>query len=204
LEEIVMKRLMKKTGLVIGSALALAIAAGGSPVLAAAHSDFTKAYPLRSLKTFAFRPQQRISRDPLANNDIWANDVRDAIRGDMVSHGMTEAVDASPDFYVAFYVGLKDRYDVSSVGYGWPVIHHRGWYGWPAGYDAWAVPYTESTLIVDVIDARTNQLVWRGYDSDTLNVKDPDKTLGKAVDSVLARFYHDAKHEMTGDRRRLG
>ena len=66
------------------------------------------------------------------------------------------------------------------------------------------MPYTESTLIVDVIDARTNQLVWRGYDSDTLNMKDPDKTLNKAVDSVLARFYHDAKHEITGDRSRLG
>ena len=122
----------------------------------------------------------------------------------LVAHGMTEAIDANPDFYVAFYVGLKDRYDVGSVGYGWPVIHRHGWYGWPAGYDAWAVPYTESTLIVDVIDARTNQLVWRGYDSDTLNLKDPDKTLGKAVDSVLARFYHDAKHEITGDRGRLG
>ena len=80
--------------------------------------------------------------------------------------------------------------------HGWPMFHRgvRGtWWGWPAGYDVWAVPYTESTIIVDVIDAHTNQLVWRGYDSDTLNTKDPDKALSKAVDSVLARFYHDAK-----------
>jgi len=194
----------KRTRILTIWALALAMAAGGSPVLATAHSDFTRAYPLRGLKTFAFRPQQRISRDPLANNDIWANDVRDAIRADLISHGMVEAVDTTPDFYVAFYVGLKDRYDVTSVGYGWPVFHRHGWYGWPAGYDAWAVPYTESTLIVDVIDGRTNQLVWRGYDSDTLNMKDPDKTFSKAVDSVLARFYHDAKHEIAGDHGRLG
>jgi hypothetical protein len=55
------------------------------------------------------------------------------------------------------------------------------------------VPYTESTVIVDVIDAHTNQLVWRGYDTGTLDTKNPDKTLTKAVDHVLSRFSHDAK-----------
>ena len=75
-----------------------------------------------------------------------------------------------------------------------PAFHRGrfGWRGWPRGYDTWAVPYTESTVIVDVIDARTNQLVWRGYDTDTLNTGNPDKTLSKAVDNVLARFSHDA------------
>jgi hypothetical protein len=48
-------------------------------------------------------------------------------------------------------------------------------------------------VIVDVIDAHTNQLVWRGYDTGTLDTKNPDKTLTKAVDHVLSRFSHDAK-----------
>ena len=111
---------------------------------------------------------------------------------------MIEATNGSPDFYVAFYVGLKDRSDINEVGYGLPVFHRgfrTGWWGWPRGYDVWAVPYTESTVIVDVIDAHTNQLVWRGYDSDTLNTKNPPKTLSKAVDNVLARFYRDARKE---------
>ena len=188
---------MKTSMAIKASVLALTILAAGSPALAA-HSDFTKSYPLQMLKTFAFKRQGRISRDPLANNDIWANDVRAAIRSDLESHGMIEATDASPDFYVAFYVGLKDRYDSNEVGYGLPVFHRgfrTGWWGWPRGYDVWAVPYTESTVIVDMIDAHTNQLVWRGYDNDTLNTKSPDKTLSKAVDNVLARFYHDVRKE---------
>ena len=188
-----------KTSIVIkASVLSLTILAAGSPALARAHSDFTKSYQLQTLKTFAFKSQARISRDPLANNDIWANDVRAAIRSDLESHGMIEATNANPDFYVAFYVGLKDRYDINEVGYGLPAFHRgfrTGWWGWPRGYDVWAVPYTESTLIVDVIDAHSNQLVWRGYDNDTLNTKNPDKTLSKAVDNVLARFYHDVRKE---------
>ena len=183
---------MRTSRTITASALALGILAWSSSALAA-HSDYTKSYPLQHLKTFAFKQQHRISRDPLADNDIWANDVREAIRGGLMEHGMVEATNANPDFYVAFYVGLKDRYDVNYIPYGLPVFHRRGWWGWPGGYDAWAVPYTESTVIVDVIDAHTNQLVWRGYDSDTLNTKDPDKTLTKAVDSVLSQFYKDAR-----------
>ena len=178
-------------------AVALALLAGSGSAFAETHSDFTKSYQLQTLKTFAFKQQHRFSRDPLANNDIWANDVRQALRSDFSTHGMTEATNGNPDFYVAFYVGLKDRYDIDSVSYGLPVFHRgfrsAAWWGWPRGYDVWAVPYTESTLIVDVIDAHTNQLVWRGYDNDTLNVSNPDKTLSKAVDKVVTRFYHDAK-----------
>jgi uncharacterized protein DUF4136 len=184
---------MKTSTLITASALALVILSGGGSALAATHSDFTKSYPLQTLKTFSFKPQHRISRDPLANNEIWASDMRDAIRNDLSDHGIVEAANGHPDFYVAFYVGLKERYDVNDIGYGLPVFHRGGWWGWPRAYDVWAVPYTESTVIVDVIDAHTNQLVWRGYDTDTLNTNNPDKTLTKAVDSVLSRFYHDAR-----------
>jgi hypothetical protein len=176
---------------------ALAVSAGAAPAFAGAHSDFTKSYPLQTLKTFQFKEQHRISRDPLANNSIWANDVRNEIRGNLERRGLAEVTDSrAPDFYVAYYVGLKERYDLNSVPYGLPVFHRglrTGWWGWPRGYDVWAVPYTESTLIVDLIDAHTNQLVWRGYDSDTLNTSKPQQTLDKAVDSVMSRFFHDAK-----------
>jgi cytolysin (calcineurin-like family phosphatase) len=179
-------------------ALALMFAVGSSTVLASTRSDYTKSFPLRTLKTFAFKDQHRISRDPLANNDIWGGDIRDTIRKDLAGHGYVEAVNGRPDFYVAFYVGLQDRYDVNAIGYGLPVIHRRGWWGWPGGYDVWSVPYTESTLIIDVIDAKTNQLVWRGYDTDTLNSGNPEKTLDSAVDHIVSRLAHDTgKHADT-------
>jgi len=185
-----MKRLFAAAG--------LALLIGSSPAPASTHSDYTKSSPLQTLKTFAFKNQRRISRDPLADNAIWATNVKDSIRRDLTEHGMVEATNGPPDFFIAFYVGLRDRYDMSYIDYGMPVFHRgfrSGWWGWPRGYDVWAVPYTQSTVIVDVIDARTNQLVWRGNDVDTLNMDHPEKTLSKAVDNVLDRFYKDTKHE---------
>jgi Domain of unknown function (DUF4136) len=177
-------------------ALALATLAFSGTAFAATHSDFSKSFPLAGIHTFAFKGQRRISRDPLANNDIWAGDVRQAVRTDLAARGMREDTNGNPDVYVAFYVGLRDRYDVSAIDYGVPLFHRgfrRSWWGWPRGYDVWAVPYTESTVIVDFIDAHTNQLVWRGYDTGTLNRRDPGRTLTHAVGNVVARFEHDAK-----------
>lgn len=180
---------MRSTAFVLG----MALIAGSGSAFASTHSDYTRAFPLQTLKTFQFKEQRRISRDPLANNDIWASTVRDAIREDLTAKGFEETSNGNPDFYVAFYVGLQDRYDVESMGYGLPVFHRRGWWGWPGGYDVWAVPYTQSTVIIDVIDARTNQLVWRGYDTGTLNAGKPAKTLDTAVDHVVSRLVHDEK-----------
>lgn len=85
---------------------------------------------------------------------------------------------------------------MNAPGYGMPVFRPRfGWWGWQRGYDAWAVPYTQLTMIVDVINARTNQLVWRGYDTDTLNTGKPEKTLDSAVDYVVSKLTHDIKEE---------
>lgn len=178
-------------------AIGLALLVGSGSALASTHSDFTKSYPLQTLKTYAFKDQRRISRDPLANNTIWAGNVQTAIRHDLSEHGLVEATSGNPDFYIAYYVGLRDRYDMRYVDYGMPFFHRGfrgGWWGWPRDYDAWAVPYTQSTLIIDVIDAHTNQLVWRGHDEDTLNMDHPDKTLSKAVNNVIDRFSHDTKH----------
>ena len=175
-------------------ALGAMLLAGSSSAFASTHSDFSKSFPLGTLKTFEFKDQRRISRDPLADNQIWASNIREAIRTDMAEHGLVEAANGRPDFYVAFYVGLRDRYDLDAVGYGMPVFRRAfGWWGWPRGYDVWAVPFTQSTVIVDVIDARTNQLVWRGYDTDTLNSDKPQKTLDNAVDHVVSKLTHDMK-----------
>jgi Domain of unknown function (DUF4136) len=175
--------------------IVLALAASATGAIAATHSDFNKHYNLEALKTFDFKPQRRISRDPIADNHIWGDEIRSAIAENLTEHGLAHESAGEPDFLVAFYVGLRERYDVRYVDYGYPFWGPgwRSWWGWPRGYDAWAVPYTESTLIIDVVDARTNQLVWRGYNRDDINLGKPDKDFVHAVDEVLKKFYGDAK-----------
>ena len=189
-----------RTGLVGGIVMALAVGMSAvfamTAVFAATHSTFHRQYSLAALKTWDFTPQTRISRDPIANNTLWGDDIRNAIVSNLTSHGFTADGTGEPDCLVAFYVGLSARDDVRDVGYGVPFSgpRFRGGWGWPRGYDAWAeLPYTESTLIIDIIDARTNQLMWRGYNQDPINLDKTEKDFANAVDGVLKKFYEDAK-----------
>ena len=79
-------------------------------------------------------------------------------------------------------MGAKERARRRYLGYGfpgWGAIAGR-WGGWGPDFDVWNIPYTQSTLVVDIIDAHTNMLVWRGYDTDQIDVNKADKTIGKA------------------------
>jgi hypothetical protein len=187
---------------IIGS-LALTLVIGATGAFAETRSDYNKEYDLAAIKAFDFKPQTRISRDPIANNSIWGTQIREAIAANLKSHGLREDGTETPDVLVAFYVGLRERYDMRYLGYGVPFYGRsfRSRWGWPSGYDAWAVPYTESTLIVDLVDARTNQLVWRGYNQDSINLGKTEKDFTKAVNDVLKKFYGDIrKTERTNPR----
>jgi len=187
---------MKRTMTVMAPiALALVTLAGGL-VAADTNSYFDKEYEFSTLKTFDFKMQRRISSDPIANNQLWSDDIRAEIVKELQANGFERSAGGPhADFLVAFYVGLKEKYDVHVMDYGYPGFWGRrrfGWgWGWPNDFDVWKIPYTDSTLIIDLIDGQTNQLIWRGYDTNTIDMKKPDKRLDKAVDSLVKKFMKD-------------
>jgi Domain of unknown function (DUF4136) len=188
---------MKMSSRMTAPALAIALVVlGGNTAMAATNSYFDKEYEFSSLKTFAFKTQHRISRDPIANNRLWGQTIHKEIASDLQSNGFEPAAKgAHADFLVAYYVGLKEKYDVQVMGYGYPGFwgprRFRWAWGWPSDLDVWRIPYTDSTLIMDVIDGQTNQLIWRGYDANTIDMKKPDKRLDKAVDGLVKKFIKD-------------
>lgn len=52
------------------------------------------------------------------------------------------------------------------------------------------------SLIVDVIDARTNHLVWRGYDTQTIDFEKSEKTIHKSVENLTKRFRRDVDKQL--------
>ena len=182
-----------------GISLAMACAVMmGALVSADTNSYFDKGYQFRALKTWDFKTQRRISTDPIANNRIWGDQIRSELSKEMQTNGFERAGQSGhADFLVAFYVGLKEQYDVRFMDYGYPGFwgpRRFGWaWGWPNDMDVWRIPYTESTLIVDIIDGQTNQLIWRGYDTNTIDMKKPDKRLDRAVDSIVKKFLKDSE-----------
>ena len=83
-------------------------------------------------------------------------------------------------------LGTQQQVDVSSFGYG----GYAGWGGWGGGYGTSTVNVREvpvGTLIVDLVDAGRNELVWRAVDSGFVS-NNPDKNVKYVQKSVIKMF----------------
>lgn len=145
------------------------------------------------------------ANDPMLSNSITNQQLRNALVQGLEGKGYALA-SGDPDFQVAYYAGTREKLDTTywsprqSYRYG-----YRG-YGYRRSRFAWAWPYspysalyapsmqvqsyTQGTVIVDVIDPATHELIWRGQGvADVSN--DPakySKDLAQSASAILRKF----------------
>jgi len=166
---------------------------------ASVKSDYQKDFDFRQLHTFAFKTE-RTSNDPLATNTIEAERIKNALTAQLSANGFAQSVD-NPDFIVAFYSRTKQRTQVESSpfgfgpGFGWGYgIPFRGRWRWGYGPDIWTTTYTEGCVMADIIDAKTQELVWRGVVQDTVNgIGQTEKQANNAAKDLVKRFLSDTR-----------
>jgi hypothetical protein len=133
---------------------------------------------------------------PLAQKDpvmreatVAAQIIQSTVNDRLLGKGF-HPVDHDPDFFVTFFVTgqiTEELRVISSIGTTY-------WYGWaPAYYDGWTKYAVDQklrgTLLLDFVDARTDQLAWRAYCRDT--IKDMSKrheNMTRAVDKAFKKF----------------
>ena len=181
--------------------LAVAVAFGMS-----VKSDYEKTYDFSQLHTFAFKAE-RASNDPLNTNTIEAGRIQNALAAQLQANGFTQA-EQNPDFIVAFYATTKQKTSVQSTGFGpgfggfgygrgfgWGYgIPGGGRWRWGYGPDIWTTNYTQGCVMADVINPKTNELVWRGVVKDTVNgIGQSEKQSNQAARDLVKNFLKDAK-----------
>ena len=162
-------------------------------------SDYQKDFDFRKLHTFAFKTE-RASNDRLATNTIEAERIKNALTAQLSANGFAQNAD-NPDFIVAFYSRTKQQTEVQSSpfgfgpGFGWGYgIPFRGRWRWGYGPDIWTTTYTQGCVMADIIDAKTQELVWRGVVQDTVNgVGQTDKQANNAAKDLVKRFLSDTR-----------
>src|SRR5215210_1555231 len=180
-------------------------------------SDYEKSFDFRQLHTFAFKTD-RAGDDPLSTNTLEAGRIQNALAAQLEANGFSQSAQ-NPDFVVAFYSRTQQKTQVQSTGFG-PGIgpgfgfgRGFGWgYGipyrarWRRGYgpDIWTTTYTQGCVMADVIDARTNDLVWRGAVKDKVNgIGQSEKQADQAARDLVKQFLKDAKKvDKTADKQK--
>jgi hypothetical protein len=126
-------------------------------------------------------------------NPLWQPRIMDAVDKDLPSKGM-QKVQSGGDV-VLTAVGAthtEQEYQTFYSGLG-PRWHWRG-FG-PEDATTTVYSYKVGTLVVDMYDAKSNQLIWRSTASDTLSDKPEknEKKLEKSVDKMLDKFPPEEK-----------
>lgn len=188
---------MKSLRLALTGALLLVMVTTGFGM--SVKSDYQKNFDFGRLRSFNFK-LERAPNDPLATNTIEANRIGDALAAQFEANGFSRTMD-NPDFIVAYYASTRQKTQVESTGFGfgrgfgWGYgIPFGGRWRWGYGPDIWTTNYTQGCVMADIVDSRTNELVWRGVVKDTVSgIGQSEKQANEAAKDIVKAFMKDAK-----------
>ena len=149
-------------------------------------TDYDRSFRFSDLKTFSFVVQRRGAMDPLASDSLNDGRIRTAMQSQLIGNGFRMETE-KPDFVIAYFVTTKNKLNVQDYGYGPP-----RWFG---TRNISVNQYAEGTLMFDFIDTNTNQVIWRGRATGTLEMKGVDKKISKSVEKLVKQFLKDSQQK---------
>ena len=141
--------------------------------------------------TFAWAPVRGLAYgvpNPMVANEIAAANLKIAMEQTLAARGYRQVASlAQADLLVAYTVVMlpKSETRINGYGGGCGIRFCRV----PASYSVDTTHYTDGTLVLDLVEARTGRLVWRATSEKRVAAKDvtPEKLgalLGKMTKSL--------------------
>jgi len=156
-------------------------------------SDYDREANFESYNSFAFfKP----GIDKAQISDLDKKRILRAIESNLTAKGLSK--NANPDVLVSIFTKENERVDVynNNFGWGWGGGFGRGfgWGGWGLGGN-WGNTVsrsTEGTLYIDVLDAKTKELVWQGIGRSSLyrgsDIDKKDERIRLIVSEILIEY----------------
>ncbi len=149
-------------------------------------TDYDKDVNFARYKTFAWMATNASREDSgqptLMNSALTRKRIRAAIEREFAAKGLT-LKPKGPDMYITFHSAVKDKVDVERYGYR----YGRWGQVWAVRTDLYR--YKEGAIVVDLIDATTRDLVWRGIAKDIIDSDDtPDEIVNESVQALFKEY----------------
>ena len=172
--------------------LALGILAGCTPFTVKydydSHANYT-AYKTYDWYAASKRAQGKADG---VENPIMDRRVRSAVERQLAAQGFKTEKTGEPDFLVTYYPVYHRGtvYTTTGIGSGWG--WRRPWgYGVSTQFTE-ARNYREGSIILEIVDNKTNQLIWQAVAEGALtgleDPQDADEQVDLAVKKMLSRF----------------
>lgn len=150
-------------------------------------SDYEKGVNFSSYKTFQILKQKK--GFPVGANPINKQRIDRAILKEMNEFGFDTSKD--PDLLVSWFVKVKTIKEMN--------VYHDYYGRWRGRNWVEVNEYDEGTLIIDLVDRKSKQVVWHGVTSGRVyeNMPDVENEINEAVKALFEKFAKDAKLSRT-------
>ena len=158
-------------------------------------SDYEKTTDFSKYKTATFLGWQEEINNVIGELD--QNRFRDAFKAELAKRSI-DIVDEGGDMAIVLFVVSDQKTSTTAYtnyygggrGYG---RYHRGGRGWGAGYSSTTYSendYTQGTMVVDVYDNTSGDMVWQGVGTGTVQEKPEkrEKSIPKGVAAIMKEF----------------
>jgi hypothetical protein len=116
--------------------------------------------------------------DPrLDNNEFFEKRLRAGEEQALTAHGFEQTTAATADLVVHYHASTTQKIDVNELDYRY-------------GYceECHSSIYDAGTITIDLVDAKTRKLVWRGWSDGSLDGIDSQTTIEARVDEAVAKI----------------
>ncbi len=133
--------------------------------------------------------------DPrLSENPFYKDHIEGAVEKQLATRGFSMA-SASPDLLVHYHAVIDRRIDVSR-------INREGLDCVGPDCPPEVFEYEAGTLVIDVVDAKTNRVIWRGWAQDTVEgVLNNEDRLARQIEQGVTRMFARFPRAAQGEKR---
>ena len=143
-------------------------------------SDYEKQTVFSKYRTFAYLKN---GIDKVEISDFDKKRILRAIEKNMIAKGFSK--NENPDMLITFFTKEREQVQVwNNWGWGW------GWNPWFWGGGNMVTTSVEGELFIDIIDAKTNELIWQGHGEGYLtdNREKKEERINEFVSKILAQY----------------
>ncbi len=160
-------------------------------------TDYDQAYSFSGLKTFEVAETKQDFKDSILVSPFTLSHIQAVLQSELAKRYQAPVTGEKPDFVVSYHVVLEEKIDPRSYnqlyGFGW---YGRGYYPAPRPYfygtNTGLRIYSQGSLIIDIVDGKTDKPIWRGVSekrlSQGMSPQRQREILSMAVTEVIAEF----------------
>ncbi len=176
-------------------------------------TDYDQRASFTPLSTYEWVDQESAAGlNPAVNSPLLGRHIREAVDDELGRMGYRKAESGTPDFRIAYRVIAEERARVANsyryAGRYTYSSYYPGYYGFRfyrsrrfrpyygysgAGYGGggYVREYLRGTLVLDIIDVRKDELIWRGWATKSLDADPRPEKVRMYVDEAVAEILEE-------------